>query len=114
MPAYWASGFQCVAEAILRRWTTNSGGLIDDPNFGRNVTDSVNSDLSPSDIDRWQQQLGAEAEKDERVQRCTVSVSLTIAGVLMVAAQVQTSAGPFKMVVSVVDVTPTLLLVAPA
>jgi hypothetical protein len=112
MPAYMASGYQCVAEAVLRRWTTNSGGLIDDPNYGRNVTDSVNADLGPSEIDRWQQQLGAEAEKDERVRRCLVTVSLTVAGLLMVVAQITTSAGPFRMVVSVADVTPTLLLVS--
>ena len=113
-PAYMASGFQCVAEAVLRRWTTDSGGLIDDPNYGRNVTDNVNADLGPSEIDRWQQQLGAEAEKDERVRRCLVTVSLTTAGVLMVVAQVTTASGPFKMVVGVTSVTPSLLLVAPS
>ncbi len=32
MPAVMVSGNRIVAEALVRRWTTPYGGLIDDPN----------------------------------------------------------------------------------
>ena len=112
-PSYMASGLQCVAEAILRRWTTTQGQLIDDPNYGRNVTDLVNADLTPAQLAYEQQQLGAEAQKDERVLSCVVSLTLPASGVLTLVAQVTTAAGPFKMVVAVSAVTTSLLLVSP-
>lgn len=110
-PSYMAAGFQVVAEAILRRWTTDPGGLIDDPSYGRNVQDLVNADLSPADIAYEQQQLGAEAVKDERVLTCSVTLVLPATGALSITAFVATAAGPFTMVVGVSAVTTQLLLV---
>ena len=99
MPSYMAKGFQVVAEAVLRRWSTTRGRLVDDPNYGTNVTDSISDDLSPRDIARLNQSLAAEAQKDERVLKAVVSVTLT-AGVLIVTGAIQTAQGAFKMVVS--------------
>ena len=113
MPSYMASGFQCVAEAILARWSTPRGDLIDDPNYGEDVTDAVSDDLSPTDIARWGQRLAAEAQKDERVLSASVQVTLTVAGLLQVVGQFTTAAGPFKLVASVTAVTVQLLLVTP-
>lgn len=113
MPSYMASGLQCVAEAILRRWTTARGGLIDDPNYGYNVLDLVSADLSTRDINYAQQQLAAEAQKDERVLSCTVTLTLTVAGLLTIVASATTALGPFKFVVSVSATTAQLLLVSP-
>jgi hypothetical protein len=112
MPSYMAVGFQVVAEAIVRRWTTTQGQLIDDPDYGLNVTDQIGNDLSPSDLAQLQQHLGAEAEKDERVLSCTVAVTF-VTGALTVTAAVQTAAGPFKLVLGVSQVNPTTLLVTP-
>ena len=64
MPAVMAKGPQCVAEAVVRRWSTTRGRLVDDPNYGTNVTDSISDDLSPRDIARLNQSLAAEAQKD--------------------------------------------------
>ena len=111
MPSYMASGFLVVAEAVLRRWSTNRGELIDDPDFGTNVADSISDDLSPRDIAYLQQQLAAEAQKDERVLKASVTVTLA-AGVLTVTGAILTAAGPFKMVVAVSAVTTTLLSVS--
>lgn len=113
MPSYMASGFQCVAEAICRRWSTTRGQLIDDPNYGTNVTDAVSDDLTPAQLAYLQQQLAAEAQKDERVLGATVTVVLSVAGVLTVTGQILTAAGPFAMVVSASAVTVALLLVSP-
>jgi hypothetical protein len=113
MPSYMATGNQVVAEAILRRWTTSRGQLIDDPTYGWNVYDLVNDDLTPTDIANAQQQLGQEAQKDERVLSCTVNLVLSVAGMLQITAFVTTSAGPFQLVVNVSAVTVQLLFVSP-
>jgi len=113
MPSYMATGNQVVTEAILRRWTTTQGQLVDDPNYGRNVYDIINADLSPRDLAYEAQQFAAEAEKDERVLSCSVTIMLDAAGNLTLAATVTTAAGPFKLVVSVNAVTLALLLVQP-
>jgi hypothetical protein len=112
MPAVMASGFQCVAEAVVRRWSTSRGELIDDPNYGTNVVDQIQNDLGPRDIAYLNQQLAAEAQKDERVLRAQVSVSLTTAGLLTVVGTLTTAAGPFKLVVAISGVSTTLLLVS--
>lgn len=112
MPSYMAKGFQVVAEAVLRRWSTTRGRLVDDPNYGTNVTDSISDDLSPRDIARLNQSLAAEAQKDERVLKAVVSVTLT-AGVLIVTGAIQTAQGQFKLVVSASQAGVQLLQVSP-
>lgn len=113
MPSYMARGLQCVAEAILRRWTTSPGQLIDDPTYGYNLNDLVSDDLSPADLSYAQQQAAAQAELDERVLSCTVVLALSAIGSLSVNAQVVTAAGPFSLVLEVSAVTGLKLLVSP-
>ncbi len=108
MPATMATGFRCVAEAIARRWQTPRGGLIDDPNYGYDLSDFINADIDLTDLPQIAQSAGAEAEKDERVLSCDVTIQL-IAGVMIVAGPVRTAQGPFQLVVSVSQVTVTLL-----
>jgi hypothetical protein len=112
-PSYMANGNLCVAESILRRWTTSPGELVDDPNYGYNLNNLISDDLSSSDLMRAGQRAGAEAQKDERVLRCIATVTLTVAGVLTVGATVTTAQGPFRFVVTVSAVTVNLLLVNP-
>lgn len=112
-PSYMATGFQCVAEAVLRRWSTGPGQLIDDPTYGYNLTDLLSDDLSPADLAYAQQQAAAQAELDERVLQATVTLTLSVAGVLSVVAYLVTAAGPFKLVASVSAVGTQLLLVSP-
>ena len=113
MPSYMAAGNQCVAEAIIRRWSTNQGQLIDDPNYGYNLTDLLGDDLDVRGLAYAQQQAAAEAQKDERVLAATVVITLTVAGLLTIAGTITTAAGPFQMVVSVSAVTTQLLLISP-
>ena len=112
-PSYMATGLQCVAEAVLRRWSTGAGELLDDPSYGYNLTDLVSDDLSPADIAYAQQQAAAEARKDERVLAMTVTLTLTATGLLTVVGQGTTAAGPFKLVLAVTSVSVQLLLVQP-
>lgn len=110
MPSTMSTGFRCVAEAIARRWQTPRGGLIDDPNYGFNLSDFVGDDLGKGDLARIAASARAEAEKDERVVSCDVTVTV-LAEVMIVVGKVTTSAGPFQMVVSIAGVSVTLLQV---
>jgi len=112
-PSYMASGQQAVAEAILRRWSTTRGRLLDDPNYGENATDMIGDDLTPAQLAYRQQQLSAEASKDERVLKAVVVVTLTVAGLLSIVGTITTAAGPFKLVVAASATSVTLLLVQP-
>ena len=113
MPSYMASGNQCVAEAVLRRWTTSQGQLIDDPTYGYNLTDLISDDLSDRDTAYAQQQAAAQAQLDQRVLSAQVTLSLSAQGVLNVNAIITTATGPFTLVASISNVTTQLLLVSP-
>ncbi len=110
-PSYMAAGLQCVGEAVARRWTTSPGELIDDADYGRNLQDLLSADLTPADIAYEQQQLAAEAQKDERVRSAVVTLVLDVAGQLSAVANIVTAAGPFRLVVTVSQVDPTTLTV---
>lgn len=113
MPSTMATGFQCIAEAIARRWQTPRGGLVDDPTYGFDLTDYILDDLDVTTLARVAQAAATEAEKDERVRTATVTITLN-AGALLVAGLITTAAGPFRLVVSIDKVTVALLQVTPA
>jgi hypothetical protein len=113
MPSYMAKGNQVVAEALLRRWTTSQGQLVDDPSYGQNIYDLVNDDLSPRDLVYAQQRFAAEAQKDPRVLTSVVVLTLGATGLLTMNASITTAQGPFSLVLAVSAVTPLTLLVQP-
>lgn len=97
------TGRRLLAEAIVRRWITPRGGLIDDPNYGTDVTAYLNDDVKPSDIATLKSAMAAEAEKDERVNSCDIDVQIPPfgTGVYTITALVHDNNGPFQLVVSV-------------
>lgn len=105
------SGRACLAQAIARRYITPRGALIDDPNYGFDLTAYVNDDLSSADIARIQSQAEQEALKDERVEDASVSIAVTVAGVMVVTVVLTDSNGPFTLVLSVTATTVQLLTV---
>jgi|SRR6185312_876793 len=112
MPSVMVSGNTCVAQAIIRRWSTPRGRLIDDQNYGLDLTGLLSSALTSQDLNTYAKQAGQEAQKDERVLSASVTLSL-IGGVLMVSATIVTANGPFLLVAAVSNVTVTLLQVTP-
>jgi hypothetical protein len=106
------TGFRVVAEAIARRWMTPRGRLIGYPDYGYDLTQFVNADMSQRDIVALQAGAAAEAEKDSRVVKCDVTATLGSDGLLTVTATVDTAAGPFDLVASVSDITLELLSVS--
>lgn len=108
------TGFMVVGEAIARRWSTPRGRLIAYPNYGFDLQQYVNADMSPRDIAGLRAGAEAEAEKDERVEKCKVAAALeTSTGILTLSAIVQTAKGPFTLVVAVSSVTLDLISVTP-
>lgn len=104
------SGFLVVGQAIARRWSTPRGRLIGFPNYGFDLTQYVNADMSPRDVAGMRAGAAAEAEKDERVDRCVVTAKLdTSTGEMTVTGQVDTAQGPFTLVVKASSVTVELI-----
>ena len=107
------TGFRVVAEAVVRRWMTPRGRLIGYPNYGYDLTQFANADVGPRDLPEIQSGAAAEAEKDPRVTKADVVVSLADDGTLTVTGVLDTAAGPFTLVVPVSAVTVQLLEVSP-
>jgi phage baseplate assembly protein W len=105
------SGRTALAQALFRRWTTDRGTLIDDPNYGTNLSDYINDDLGPGDVAKIRAAAESEALKDERVLDITSIGELTQEGVLNLTFTIVDAAGPFTLTVAVSDVTVDLLRV---
>lgn len=103
------SGFRVVAEAIARRWITPRGRLIKYPDYGYDLTQFINADMSDRDIASMVAGSEAEAEKDERVDSCAIEAVLGSDGVMTISALIQTGQGPFTLTASVSSLTLTLL-----
>ncbi len=106
------TGHRVLAEALARRLMTPRGRLIGYPNYGYDLTEWVNADVSARDIASIRANVQAECLKDERVESVNVSVVLAKDGTLTVTLNIEGSLGPFTMVLGVSEVTVTLLQVA--
>ncbi len=106
------SGRTLLAQAVLRRWSTDRGTLIGYPNYGFDLTQYINADMGDRDIASLQSGASAEALKDERVLSCDVAASFDRDGVLTVVGSLVDSDGPFELTAAISDVTITLLSVA--
>ncbi len=97
------TGRRLLAEAIVRRWITPRAGLIGDPDYGTDITAYINDDVSPRDIATLKSVMSQEAEKDERVNSCDISVEVPPqgTGVYAITALVHDSDGPFTLVIGV-------------
>lgn len=104
-------GRRALAEALVRRWITDRGGLIDDPNYGTNLTDYINDDMSPEDLAMMQADAEAEAHKDERVLDISSTASISDTDELNIAFLIVDAEGPFTLTLSVSEVTVALLTV---
>lgn len=106
------SGRTMLAQDLARRYSTPRGRLIDDPNYGYDLTDYIYADMSPADFAAMQAGAEQEAVKDERVESAVVLATLRASGDCEVEITVTDSDGDFKLVLSVSAVTVTLLTVS--
>ena len=103
-----ASGRTNLAQAIARRYITPRGRLIGAPNYGEDLTQYLNDDLSPGAIARIETIAAAEALKDERVLSCVVRITLEN-NVMTVNCYLEDAEGPFILVLSISAVNVEIL-----
>jgi len=97
-----------LAQALVRRLQTPRGGLIDDPNYGFDVTQFINDDITQATITRMQGQITAEMLKDERVISAVTTVVFS-GGMLIITISITDGVGPFPLVLAVSAVTVQIL-----
>lgn len=107
------TGRTLLAQAIARRLITPRGRLIDDPNYGTDLTNMINADMSQRDISALIAAIRAEVMKDERVAAVTVKVTPPpkLTGTYEIAIGLTDADGPFVMTVAASSVTLELLKV---
>jgi phage baseplate assembly protein W len=95
-------GLENLGQALVARLSTPRGGLFYDPNYGTDLRAYVNESTSSAMLARARADVQAECAKDERVATCTASTSFDAAALtLLVRVDVQTGAGPFRLVLAV-------------
>lgn len=104
------SGRQCLAEALARRLVTARGTLISNPDYGTDVTAYVNDDIDARTLAKIASEVDGEMLKDERVVHSATTAAF-LGGVLVLSVNITDGLGPFKLVLSVSDVTVSILQV---
>lgn len=107
------SGREALVQAVLRRYQTRRGTLVDDPNYGLDVRAWIGKRLSSTQIFAWQQELASEAAKDERVISARARLTFdTTSEFFRFTLAVETAEGPFTLTVAVTELTVDLLAVS--
>lgn len=104
-------GIEQLAQALFARIVTPTGALVDDPTFGYDVRENLN-DASPSPA-RIAAAVRSQWLADERVLDAQVGVTFE-GETLRIEGFVESSAGPFRLVIAVGSVTSALLSVEAA
>jgi len=100
-----------LVQAIVRRFQTRRGTLVDDPDYGLDVTDWVGKRTDTAQLFAWQQALQGEVLKDERIQSARARLTLTPQGGLRFTLALATAQGPFLLTLQVSDLSIELLSV---
>ena len=101
-----------IGQRLARRLQTPAGGLAvinGNPNGGWDVRQYLNAKLSPGDIAAAQVVIGQECQKDEQVKSASCSMTLNRVGELSISIAVVSLAGPFQMVLTVDQLTASLV-----
>ena len=97
------SGRLCAVQAWARRLITSRSSLVDDPNYGYDLSDYIDADVTEAEIKEIQGGVDEELLKDERCLQCTSTVTF-LSGALRVVASCQDADGPFRLTLNVTDV----------
>ena len=100
------SGRRCLIEAIARRLITPRGALWYDPDYGEDLRRFLSATVVNAGA--IAAAVAAEAEKDERVEQASASVTFS-GDVLTVKLAIADGAGPFAFVLSIDKVTVDIL-----
>ena len=103
-----------LAQACARRLITPRGTLIGDRNYGYDLRQFLNDDIDRAMLAQMQTFVNAELLKDERVLSVDTLITLvpsTMGGTLFVNVSITDGQGPFKLVLSIGEITVQLMLV---
>lgn len=105
-----STGRAVLAESLVRRQTTRRGSVIDAPNDCFDIRDWLSSEMIPTKLSQLRGTLRAELEKDERVKIATVTMAYNEQSkTLTITEAIDSTSGPFKLTLSVTDLTISLL-----
>lgn len=107
-------GNTVLAQACARRLLTPRGTLIDDPDYGYDLEQWIGADIGPADVAGIQVAIQQELLKDERVNACVAVVTYSQAtSVLVASVQVGGAAGQFAFVLTVSELSATIVVTPP-
>ena len=91
-----------IGEALLKRFTTPRGSLPFHPSYGEDVRAWLNEGLTSADLHRLKSALEAQAEQEERIASCDVTLSVNAqAQQLTIGVFAVTGLGPFRFTITV-------------
>jgi hypothetical protein len=100
-----------LGQALARRLQTPRGGLIDDPDYGYDITGEIGDDMDARKIAKIATRIDAECLKDPRVFSSD-TVTTFASGFLTIVITITDRDGPFKLVLVANDITLTLMQIA--
>lgn len=104
------SGARIVAEAAVRRLTTQRGTLVYAPNYGWDVRELLLTRLDQRRLDQGRAQLEGELLKDDRVRKVSARLEFYPAEErLRILVEGETGAGPFAFTLAVSSLSVELL-----
>lgn len=103
------SGLLALSQALVRRITTPRGRLLTDPNYGYDVSGELNDDVVAQQVGQIGANIDAEFLKDQRVFASTTTVTLLPDNSLNTSSSIQSALGPFSLILSVSNVTVTII-----
>lgn len=96
-----------IVYATIRRWTTPRGMLPDDRDYGRDLRAYCNRGMTQEQLRGLAQSLASEAEKDDRVAECNITlVSVLVTRTLNITASItphDPTLAPFTFTFAVTD-----------
>lgn len=99
------SGRQALAQSILRRLSTRTGTLRDDPSYGDDIRLFIGKAISPDEV---AQRVEAQVFADERIRDARVTVDF-LGEDLNIHLVLVDATGPFRLVVGVSELSLDLL-----
>lgn len=109
VPGRMVSGATLVGQAAVRRLTTTRGQLAYDQNYGLNLVQLLNRRMTKAEQAAIPGRIRNELRKDERIERLTVDVAKDDERTWAISIYAETSAGPFRLALSVDDVSVEVL-----
>jgi hypothetical protein len=104
------TGNRILAEAALRRLTTQRGSLFYAPDYGTDVREMLLGKMDVRRLTDWRARIESEVRKDDRIASVKASLSFDPqTGIVTVKVAGQGGAGPFAFTLAVDAVSVELL-----